>query len=419
MKKLIYFIILIFIATIIIIIDNAFIYKHSQVVAEDVTKLQALGIAVSLEAALKDYDLNMRQPKIFKDIINDGKWEGIAFIGLYASNGLIMLHSNENLIGRTVNDDILKMASEKGEIIYEYIRLGTGERVFTINMPIHTIKKTSNPILRVAIHTFQMERLKGIVRIKVIAMFVVLTILWLFGIFLFISQKKELRLKEKMIQKERFAHIGEMASVLAHEIRNPLGSIKGFAQYLNETTKDNKQKDALEIIIAESSRLEVLTDELLTYARPIELKLESINISSIVQDTIRKLVYDFKDINFIVKGKSEKNINTDRDKIIQILINILNNSIDAIENKGSILIELEDSDKGVVISVKDSGTGIKEEILEKIFNPFFTTKTKGTGLGLSIVKKLIDSLEGTIDIKNLKPNGVEVRLFIKDIKGNG
>ncbi|MCX8069878.1 MAG: hypothetical protein N2738_05180, partial [Thermodesulfovibrionales bacterium] len=283
MKKLMYFIVLLLIATIIIIIDNAITYNHSQVIAEDATKLQALGVAVSLEAALKDYNLRSNQSNLFRDIINEGKWEGIAFIGLYDINGLTLLHSNNNLIGRYIKDDILKRASDNETIIYEYLLLGTGERVFTINMPIHTLKISPNPILRVAIHTFQIERLKGIVRIKVTAMLIVLSILWLFGIILFINQKKAERLELKIAEKQRFAHIGEMASVLAHEIRNPLGSIKGFSQYLYESVKDDRQRDALKIIIEESSRLELLTDELLTYARPIEVKIQQVELSSLIK----------------------------------------------------------------------------------------------------------------------------------------
>ncbi|MCX8069316.1 MAG: ATP-binding protein, partial [Thermodesulfovibrionales bacterium] len=89
---------------------------------------------------------------------------------------------------------------------------------------------------------------------------------------------------------------------------------------------------------------------------------------------------------------------------------------DAMDKIGTIEIEVADNKDGIIILIRDSGTGIKGEIMDKIFNPFFTTKTRGTGLGLSIVKRLIDSLEGSIDIKNLMPKGTEVRLFIKDKK---
>ncbi|HIJ60693.1 MAG TPA: GHKL domain-containing protein [Nitrospirae bacterium] len=416
MKRYIYFFSLLITATIIIIVDNVITYRHSQIIAEDATKLHALGIATSLEAALKDYDFFKRRHNLFKEIINDGKWEGIAFIGLYSSDGKILLHSNENLIGRTIKDDIIKKTSLENKIIYEYLLLGTGEVVFTINLPIHTIKQANIPVLRVAIHTFQIERLKRLVQLKVSAMTVVLIIIWIFGIVLLINEKKAERLREKMLEKERFAHIGEMASVLAHEIRNPLGSIKGFAQYLFESTKDESRKEPLNIIVDESTRLERLTDELLLYAKPLELKLEPVDINVLLNDTIKKLSDDFKDINFSIRSQCVKLINSDRDKIIQILINLIDNARDAMENKGTVDIDIQDSKEGIMLTVRDTGKGIDESIKDRIFNPFFTTKTRGTGLGLSIVKKLVSLLDGSISIKNMMPNGVEVKVFIRDMK---
>ncbi|MFZ6007978.1 MAG: hypothetical protein ACOYU2_10045, partial [Nitrospirota bacterium] len=225
-----YLIAILVFATVITLISAFLTYKNSRKAAEDSLNLQALGIAVSLETSLNNSDELRKQKNIFKEIITEGRWEGIAFIALYDKNGTTILHSNENLIGRQAQDGNLKKVIDKGIPFHTYITLGTDERVFVLDFPVHV--RNSERILRLALHTNPVEGIVRQARLHVLGMFFIIAVLWVVGYFFIRASRHSDELRMKMAERERFAVIGEMASVLAHEIRNPLGSIKGFAQYL-------------------------------------------------------------------------------------------------------------------------------------------------------------------------------------------
>ncbi len=407
-----------FVATLIILVDNTVSYRNAYMAAEDSTKLQALAIAVSLEATLmnvkkEDY-LSARN--IFRDIINEGKWEGIAFIALYERGGMTLLHSNHNLIGRVIKDEVLDKMTSTYEIQYAYITLGTGERVFTINMPVHLKGYKSLPVLRVALHTLEMDRIRAGSLVKAGAMTVVLLILWLLGILLWKAMKRTDRLKEELAERERLASIGEIAAVLAHEIRNPLGSIKGFAQYLLETASKDEDKEALNIIVSESARLENLTKDMLIYARPSEVKIEPVDPVALIRDVVDGFALQSREVNFDIIADFQGKIMSDRDKIKQAILNLINNALDAMDNRGVITIRLAPAMDGVLLTLRDTGAGIEDTIKKDLFKPFFTTKTRGTGLGLAIVKKIADCLRGEVSFISERGKGTEFRFFIRDLR---
>ncbi len=415
-----YIITVLAVATVITAISSTLTYKNSIKAAEDSMKLQALGIAVSLEASMKNsdelgvrgYELRGRK-NIFKDIITEGKWEGIAFIALYDKKGKILLHSNENLIGRRVQDKFIKAVAETGSPVHNYAALGTDERVFMLDFPVH-IKNTEN-ILRLALRTYPVEGIIRQARLQVLGMAVVIGILWVIGYFFIRASRRAEELKTKMAERERLAVIGEMASVLAHEIRNPLGSIKGFAQYLKEQQDKRaveQQTGYLDIIISESKRLEALTDDLLTYAKPVEISHEEFNMHKLLNEVIKNFlsIADTEDIDIRGSAPSGLRIKSDRDKLKQVLINLINNSFDASGGNGLIDINACLADGKMNITVKDNGCGMDKETMQRAFKPFFTTKTKGTGLGLAIVDKLVKALGGKIEIESEPQKGTAFKI---------
>jgi two-component system sensor histidine kinase HydH len=175
----IYLIAILIAATIITIISTVLTYKNSLKAAEDSLKLQALGIAVSLEASMSKGIAE--KENIFRDIITEGRWEGIAFIALYDKNGTTILHSNENLIGRQVKDGFIKAVADTGKPVHNYTKLGTDERVFVLDFPVHI--QNTEKILRLALHTYPVEGVIRQARLHVFGMFFVITILWVVGYF--------------------------------------------------------------------------------------------------------------------------------------------------------------------------------------------------------------------------------------------
>lgn len=403
-----YLIAILVFATVITLISALLTYKNSIKAAEDSLNLQAIGIAVSLETSLNNSNELKKQKNIFKEIITEGSWEGIAFIALYDKNGTTVLHSNENLIGRQAQDGNLKKVIDNGMPFHTYITLGTGEKVFVLDFPVH-IQGVEN-ILRLALHTYPAEGIVRQARLHVLGMFFIIVVLWVVGYFFIRASRHSDELRMKMAERERFAVIGEMASVLAHEIRNPLGSIKGFAQYLKEQNANKIAwgTDSLDIIISESKRLEVLTEELLMYAKPVELKSENLDVLELVNEVIKAMQESKVDIKVSVPAGIT--IKSDSTKLKQILMNILQNAIDA-ESK-VIDIKAEIMNDRVAIQVSDDGCGMSQEIKENAFKPFFTTKAKGTGLGLAIVDKLTKAIGGEIELRSEPQKGTVFKIVI-------
>lgn len=238
-------------------------------------------------------------------------------------------------------------------------------------------------------------------------------------------------LSEEMNQNKRLASLGQIASAIAHEIRNPLSSIRGLAQYLFQSSYEkDEQKDDLKIIIKEVDRLNQLINQLLDFSRPKQLNLTSFILENLIKDLINllKLESREKEVEFqLLSDFSPQYIVADKDQIRQALMNIILNSIQAVSEKGKITISLNSAEykdsRALLVSIKDDGTGIDREKLPHIFDPFYTTRSKGTGLGLSIAYNIIEMHQGTITVDSDKGKGTEVKVFIpirreRDIEQN-
>jgi two-component system sensor histidine kinase HydH len=216
--------------------------------------------------------------------------------------------------------------------------------------------------------------------------------------------------------------MGEMASVLAHEIRNPLGSIKGFAQYLMEKDKEpvpqntDTGKDYLNIIVSEAKRLETLTEDLLIYAKPVEVRITEFNLGELTGEIIHSLHPPKEEKNKVsVEASIPDNmtIKSDKEKLRQIITNIIQNSIDAVKESGIVSVKAEKTNDKIIIIISDNGCGMDADTKAKAFKPFFTTKAQGTGLGLAVVEKLTKSIGGTVELESEPQKGTVFRIIMK------
>jgi len=222
----------------------------------------------------------------------------------------------------------------------------------------------------------------------------------------------------RMQQAERLAVVGELAAGLAHEVKNPLAGIKVSIEVLaNELTLEQEDKEVFLRIINEIYRIESLLKSLLSYARPPEPETVSLDLHQLLDTTIKSAHYSLinptntakliKEIE-IVKDFSPEfpHVVADRGQMQQVFINLMLNAIDAIAAKGTITITTKlESNDSVQIIIADTGKGMSQENLGKIFNPFFTTKPKGTGLGLAICKRLIELHNGSIYVTSTLGEG--------------
>lgn len=413
-KNTTYLIIILSAATLLTALSTYFTYRNSLAAVEDSLKLHALGIAISLEHSL--YRVNTGK-NIFVDIVTEGRWEGIAFIALYNESGSTILHSNENLINKVVNDELIRKTLSTNETIHGYMTLATGESIFVLNFPVVMYKAPY--ILRIALHKYPFEEIIRQARFQAVSALIVILILWLMGFFFIRTLKKSESFNKIMEERQRLAMLGEMASVLAHEIRNPLGSIKGFAQLVMEQNKELKiyspeTEEYLRIIILESKRLESLTDDLLLYTKTVEYRPENVDIKGLISECIKNIQANIneKQIDFEISLPETIFVKTDHDKLKQILINIIQNAVEAISEKGLIEITAEIRNNTAEISINDNGSGMDEETRRNAFKPFFTTKTKGTGLGLAVVERLVKSIGGFMELQSERERGTKFKISI-------
>lgn len=217
------------------------------------------------------------------------------------------------------------------------------------------------------------------------------------------NEIRQRKLAEDALKKaERLATIGKMSAVLAHEIRNPLNSIKINADILFETLDlaENKKR-RLQIMQKEINRLDNLVKEVLLYSRHINLVYTEFNLYNLIDNIIVQLKPHFEDKKIVLKNNLDKvNIKGDSEKLKQVFINLILNAVDAVPDNGSIEFYNNNVDGMVHIYIKDNGCGIADT--EKVFEPFFTTKNLGTGLGLPISQNIIEQHSGTMDVVHSK-----------------
>ncbi len=230
---------------------------------------------------------------------------------------------------------------------------------------------------------------------------------------------------EKRIRvAERFAHIGKLTTSLAHEIRNPLSSVKMNSQILLKNTNFNgNDKRRMEIVVNEISRLERVLDEMLDFAKPLTLRIQRGSITETIDSCLEIMDVRIREKQIEVRKNYSKRgsrpIMFDPEKMEQAMINILINSIDALPRGGRIDISAgprSENRKFIRVEISDNGPGISPEDLPYVFDPFFSSKKKGTGLGLANVKKIVEAHRGIVDMGPRKPTGtiLSISLPVKE-----
>jgi two-component system sensor histidine kinase HydH len=217
-------------------------------------------------------------------------------------------------------------------------------------------------------------------------------------------------LQEKVKRSEKLAAIGELAAGVAHEIRNPLSSIRGFAQFLRHSLKDKPQeREYAETMVSEVDRINRVVSDLLTFARPMAVEISPTDITELIEHSVRLVAADAlsREVTVRMNISDLTTLPLDTNQITQALLNLLLNALQAAIPNGSIEIgaELDASDSRLHLWVKDDGPGIPNTRIEKIFEPFYTTREKGTGLGLAIVHKIVENHNGELRVDS-PPQGM-------------
>jgi two-component system sensor histidine kinase HydH len=231
-------------------------------------------------------------------------------------------------------------------------------------------------------------------------------------------------LRREVARSQRLASVGRLAAGVAHEIRNPLSSIKGFATYFKQRYPDRPQdQQTADIMIQEVDRLNRVVGQLMEFARPVPVKPKPVSLQALLDDSI-KLITDRaaeKGISIQTQNNARADeVQIDPDRINQVLLNLYLNAIDSMESGGDLKVEIssDGKDRDVVIKVSDTGIGISRENLTKIFEPYFSTKSTGTGLGLAIAHNIIEAMGGRITVESEKMVGTTFTVALPNLEAN-
>ncbi len=232
-----------------------------------------------------------------------------------------------------------------------------------------------------------------------------------------------LELEEQLSAAQKLSALGQLSASLAHEIKNPLSSIKGTAEiFLDEFPKDHPKREFVEILLKETTRLNSTVEEVLQFSRrgvqgrekenmetePLSQVID--RVTSLLASQLRK-----KSIRLTVTGwETGKAFFVVGEKLSQVFLNIILNAIDATPPRGEIIVETMKHAAGYRVLVKDTGSGIPDKLKDKIFDPFYSTKEGGTGLGLSISKKIIESYGGTLTQSDSEGGGACFAIFLPE-----
>jgi PAS domain S-box-containing protein len=227
-----------------------------------------------------------------------------------------------------------------------------------------------------------------------------------------ITEQKQAQ--EVLIRTEKLSIAGELAASIAHEIRNPITTVKGFLQLLQTGTTEKWNYYSL--MSSEIERIELILSELLMLAKPQVSHFQQKNVSLLIQDVVSLLIPQANMNNVLILTEFDSDevmINCEENQLKQAFINFIKNAIDSMPAGGKVVIQMESSDKAeVLIRIIDQGVGIPEHILPKLGQPFYTTKEKGTGLGLMVSKKIIENHQGAIAIHSKETIGTIIEVKI-------
>jgi len=330
--------------------------------------------------------------KIFSDRI-------VAYALIVRRDGTVLFHTNPTLINtKLFSSQEMEKWINAGKNTSSRITLGTGMSAYEFNFIMDRPDNTPE-MLRLVLQTTEADKMIRQAGRMWWITGLLIGLIWAVGILFERFLTHRIKTQAARENQKRLTLIGQMTASLAHEIRNALGSIKGYAQWLEEKAVDGSpQKEALAMVVTGSMRIEALVQELLLYSKEESYHNEPVELAPLITEAIAsspKLSAD-TELNTL-QGTSVK---ADREKLIRVIVNGIRNAADAMGDGGSLRIYAYENSRWVSIYIEDTGTGISEKDRDRIFTPFYTTKTDGTGLGLAYAKKVVEGMGGTITLAN-------------------
>lgn len=356
--------------------------------AEQSLENTALALSHAAEKALRTQADRGEVRQVLSDRV-------VAYALIADGDGTILFHTNRELVGTRLPNERGTASAPAGKRIV----LGTGLPAYQYDYPLERVGKQSQ-MLRLVLTTTSADAIVARAERMWWALGAVLALLWTLGLLFERISMRSIRLEEKMERQRRLGLIGQMTAVLAHEIRNALGSVKGSVQLVDEKVPAaDPLKPALALAIQGTQRIETLVNDLLLFAREESYRLEAFDLPELVREAARHALEDWEG-EVLLDNLPQVRVAADREKLLRVLVNALKNTREAMSVPGRIEISISTKGRWTIMCIADTGTGIAAENIPRLFEPFFTTKTDGTGLGLAYAKKVVDGMLGDITLAN-------------------
>jgi len=355
----------------------------------------ALALSSAAENTLRQYGSNKEQQ--IREILSD---RVVAYALIASQDGTILFHTNPGRVGTRLTKG--EMGDWlPGPVSSRQIFLGTGIAAYEFDFTLHQ-PDGRDELLRLILNTTQADVVSSWSNRMWWIVGSILVLLWAVGFFFERAMTRYLRLQARQHEQERLTLIGQMTAVLAHEIRNAIAGVKGYAQWAHEKTDESQPaKMALDAVLQGTGRIETLVNELLLFSKDEGYQMEAVDLASITREAVQNGLLS-REGNVKVHVDDGTLVKADREKLYRTLVNGIRNASEAVSQGGTIRISTAVDGRWVELRIEDTGPGLSEESSARIFTPFFTTKADGTGLGLAYAQKVIKGMGGIIELKNRK-----------------
>ncbi len=354
----------------------------------------ALALSTAAENALRLYGSDKEQ---VRNILSD---RIVAYAFITDPNGTILFHTNPGRIGTVLTKEDMG-DWRPGPVASRQIILGTGIPAYEFDFTLHG-PDGRDELLRLVLNTTQADLVSSWTNRMWWIVGSILFLLWAVGFLFEWVVRRYLMLQALQEEQKRLTLIGQMTAVLAHEIRNAIAGIKGYAQWAQGKTGElQPTKMALDAVLQGTDRVENLVNELLMFSKDEEYQIEPVALASVNREAVRNGLSSWGG-NVEVHIDDGIFVQADREKLYRTLVNGIRNASEAMGQDGIIRIAAAVDGHWVEVCIEDTGPGLSAENAARIFTPFFTTKADGTGLGLAYAQKMIKGMRGTIELNNRK-----------------
>lgn len=371
-----------------------------------------------------DYVLNFQEAIGVQRQIEDlGRQKDIVYVALLDNDFSVVAHTDPSVIGKRLEDDLIARVRAEDRTLSRIAYTEDGHRSYQLVKPI-SLNGSPLGFLRIGLSLDSADAAWRRNLWFIVALGLGILALGVLGLSaIFYNQRSHMQeikaLEAEVNRHERLSAMGNLAATVAHEVRNPLNSISMGLQRLKAefrpTSDEQEYSHFIGLMREEVQRLNAIVEQFLSLARPLDLKLVRISIDELLSELTTLIDSDAKSARVEVTVENHStpvSIEVDPNYLKQVLLNLLLNAIQAMPDGGQLKLDTSVARRTLVISVSDTGTGIPQDKMAQIFEPYFTTKNNGSGLGLAIARRIVEAHGGTISVHSTVGRGsrFEIRL---------